>query len=363
MSEAVAAPSPANGMTGPSPSQPTITSLPPIPRKAEGKVDPGPNTAPGQPVRGADGKFAATKPEPEKKPAPAVDDDPEFDLGDGTKMKRSQLKSELGRARSSSKMLTEARREKEEAAKIRAEAESKRTKYADNLDALFEEAGITDPEERARRVSKYLHEKFIAPESMTAEQRALAERDAKIAGYEAEKKQAAETAQKAEYEKVSAAEDKRLRSQISAALKAGSIPQSPLAVKRIAERIAAFEETYAKDPNPPDVSIEEVARLVRDETASDTADILLKSSMDDLAALWGQEKFAGIVTRLVTEKGVDGLRRAIGHEPFKAIAKMFAEYGTSLLKGVQAQPQRVPVQSAPKPEQYMTPQEFAMRRK
>jgi hypothetical protein len=361
MSEAAATPAPSNGMNGPSPSQPTITSLPPVP-KPRLAVDPGPNTNPGQPQRGPDGKFAPTKPveakpEAEKKPAPAVDDDPEIDLGD-MKLKRSQLKSELGRARSASKLLTEAKREKEEAAKLKAEQDSRKAKYLEDFDAFFEDAGITDRDERARIVSKYLHQKFIAPEQMTAEQKAIAERDARIAAFEAKEKAETEAKQKAEMEQVSQAEEKKLRQQIGSILKAGNIPARPLAVKRVAERIASYEEQGL------DVPVEDAARLVRDEMAADTADLLSSASLDDLHALWGQEKFSGIVTRLITEKGVDGLRKAMGHEGFKKVALMFAEYGKSLLSPqAQQMAPRQAAQPAPKPAEYLTPAEFMNRRK
>src|SRR5690348_10524468 len=105
----------------------------PAPSASPSPAAPQPSAQPG---RGPDGKFTSQRPADPK--PPAQDDDPEIDLGD-LKLRRSQLKSELGRARSASKLLTEAKREKEEAARLKSEQESRRKAYLDNFDAFFED--------------------------------------------------------------------------------------------------------------------------------------------------------------------------------------------------------------------------------
>lgn len=283
----------------------------------------------GQPGRGPDGKFTshASKP-PEAKPA---EDDPEYDLGDGVRLRRSALKSELGRARSSSKLLTEARKEKEEAARLRSEYEAKRTRYVDDLDAFFEDAGISDPDERARRVSKYIHEKFVKPESMTAEQRRIAELEGELQKRQQAEKAQAEEKKKAEVAQLEKAEGERLRKQVAEMIKSGGLPMSAAAVKRVAERIATYEERGIElDPA-------QAAKLVRDELASDTSEILASAPVEELRELWGPEKF-------------------------KVIASKFIQWGLSQVRGPGLQQRVAAPSQPPKQPQYISPADYERMR-
>ncbi len=277
-------------------------------------------------VRGEDGKFksasgAAATPE---------DDDPEIDFGD-VKLKRSAAKREIERARSASKLLTEAEKRIKAAEAIEKTHAERRSKK--DLASIIEELGLTPEEERAF-LSERMYSKHIAPEQMSPEQRKVAELEAWKAQREASDKKTAEETAAKQKKALTDEESKRLHADLIAAAEAGKLPKSRRAIQRIMDKAVAFDSRGMELP------LEQLAALVRDEVAQDVVDFTNTTGLDERRSLMGPEKFR------------EEEKKWLAH--FNAKLK-----STTTSQPVRAPPQR-PSDGASKRETF-TPQEFLAR--
>lgn len=236
----------------------------------------GPQT-PGQP-RGQDGKFAPKAGEQH------VDDDPEIDLGD-VKLKKSQLKAELGRARSFSKQVTEVQKRAAQAEAIekahreRMEALKKDPK---NIAKLLREAGLDDNGVRAALMD-LTYSEVVEPEQLTAEQKRIRQLEAEAAERKARDDAEAEKTTKAEQEKADLEAQTALEQEIVAALEAGKVPNSKAAIRRISQKMAQLETRGIHLP------VDQVALLVKREIGSEMAEFLLATDIPGIIELAGKD--------------------------------------------------------------------------
>jgi colicin import membrane protein len=263
-----AAPAPTNGSTA-------VTTQPAAPAPTK-DVATGPQTTEG-PVRGPDGKFVP------RDGQPAVDEDPEIDFGD-MKLRRSQAKAELARARHASRLLTEAEKRARAADDAEKRHAERRAKAKEDISVLFEDLGLTPEQERAL-LSKHLYSKHIEPTQLTEEQRELRAAQAKLSQYEAEKQAAAEKARKEEAARLHNEEAAALEQEILEAAKAGRIPSARAAVRRIAAKLEQFESRGLSLP------LEQVAAVVREEVGRETGEWVQAASIEERRELWGEPTF------------------------------------------------------------------------
>jgi hypothetical protein len=302
-----AAPAPTNGSAA-------ATTQPAAPAPSR-DVATGPQTPP----RGADGKFA-----PRDEQAP-IDEDPEIDFGD-MKLRRSQAKAELARARHASRLLTEAEKRAKAADESEKRYAERRTRAKEDISVLFEDLGLTPEQERAL-LSKHLYSKHIEPTQLTEEQRELRAAQAKLSRYEAEKKAAGEKAQKEEAARLHNEEAAALEQEILEAAKAGRIPSARAAVRRIAAKLEQFESRGLSLP------LEQVAAVVREEVGRETGEWVQAASIEERRELWGEPTF-------------------------KAEEKKWRDYFLAKLKTPPPPPSRHVPQEPSGERQKLTPQEF-----
>ena len=297
MTTATAAPAgPATTTNGSAGAQTTATTAP-----VKTDAATGPQTsAVGQP-RGPDGKFQPK--DTEKSAQRPQDDDPEIDLGD-IKLRRSQLKSELGRARSASKLLTEAQKAKAEALRIQQELEQKKQRYRENIEEFFRDQGMTD-EEAARAASEYLYRKHIAPSQMTPEQLELQRLREQLKEKQTKEQQEAEERRQAELRQQQEQAAAEIRRDIASLIEQGAMPKSPMAVRLVAAKMHAAE---AKGLS---IDVATAWQSVQDEFRSDTAKYLENASIEDLQRDMPPEAFRALVKR-VTQWALSRVKQSPG---------------------------------------------------
>jgi hypothetical protein len=284
MTPAPAAPSNGNGSNAPQ------TSATPAPSK---DVAAGPQTS-ASGGRDDKGRFTQTKPpEPGAQSVAAVDDDPEFDLGDGTKLRRSALKRELGRARVSTKILSEAQKEKAEAKALRDAIEDAKSKR--DIDAIFTQWNLT-PEQEQELLSKRLYARHIEPQQLNEDQRKNRELEQRLKKYEDAEKQTEEKRAADEKTAQIKAEKEEIERQVWEYAEAGQIPGfdpsdktkpgSLLALKRFAERLAVYAASDIHDV-PPEL----VASKVQEDLSRDVLSFNDATSIEQRKDFYGPEKF------------------------------------------------------------------------
>ena len=299
-----------SGPVAPAPSAtPAPNGAAPAPARANGPQNPVPASGP---VRGPDGKFTSANPKP-----PEATDDPEIDLGD-VKLKRSQLKSELGRVRALQKQLPEWQKKLAEADAIRNSEEQRKARYKSDLSAVFEDAGLA-PEDAKRLASEYLLRHHIEPEQMSPEQKRLRELEGELQKRDAAEKAKQAEAEKAETQRLATEAKREVMREVASLIESGKLPKSPIAVKRVVERMMEYQQRDIQLP------AEEALRLVRDEVASDTASLLMDAEPEALREMWGDERFRPIVKKFIAY----GLAQA-----------------KSLNAGAQARPNVTPISAA-----------------
>lgn len=273
-------------------------------------------------MRGADGKFtSANQPH---------DDDPEFDLGDGLKLKRSALKSELGRSRNVNKLLSEAEKRAKRAEELERSHEERKKKYRDDPDALFADLGIDDEDERERWAAQWIYKKRIEPQQLTEDQRARRAAEEKLARYEAAEKEKATAAEKEKAQREATEYRENLRKELSAAIQSGKLPKSPSIIRRVAAEMARLEERGLG------VDMSTVIERVKEQTRSDMAEMASTASIEEL-------------------------RELMGKDAFKAHLRKVLDYAKSLGRPAQQSPSNVVTLAppAPKPAEFISPDKWA----
>lgn len=154
----------------------------------------------------------------------------------------------------------------EQGRKAKEEAEAKLSKYArlksekpeDILAVLVEETG--DEEKALERLEAILYEKRVKAAQMTPEQRAIAERDAKLAEYARKEQEAKQKAEQEVLDKQTQAELDRWSKTAMDTLQAGKIDPkiAPVVLSRMKPYIDAAIEMNA-DPAAPEVFADYIA--------------------------------------------------------------------------------------------------------
>lgn len=144
------------------------------------------------------------------------------------------VKMTLQEMRDSASMVKAANQRFDEAAQIRKQQEKFRGTVKSNpIQALLEE-GATDDEIRDH-FEKWYNEKYIEPESMSAEDRKIKEYEAKLKKYEENEKASKDRQEQEKQDKLTSQQRTHLQTQIIEALKSSKLPQgNPEIVKRIA---------------------------------------------------------------------------------------------------------------------------------
>lgn len=265
----------------------TGSSTPPAPTKDTATGTQKPAGGSSSVSRGPDGKFQSSTAAPaegEQTQTKPPDDDPEIDF-DGVKLKKSQAKRELERAKNSARILTEAeKRLKQAEALEKAEAERK-SKYKSDAKAFFAETGMT-PEEAKEWAANYLYQHEILPGQMTPEQRELNELKAKLAERDAKDKADAEKAETEKKKAINQEESKKLHAQIIAAAEAGKIPNTRRAIERIIDKSIRFDSRGMELP------LEDIAAIVRGDLVEDVTEVIDAMSLDEQREALGPERWA-----------------------------------------------------------------------
>ncbi len=281
---APAAPAPTNGSAG-------KTQAPSAPAPTKDVAN-GPQT----PGRSPDGKFASksAREAADGAPPPPVDDDPEYDYGD-FKLKKSSARAELMRARQMSRTLTEAQKERAEAQRLyqAQEARKAKVKESGDLSGLFEGMDLT-PEQEKEILGKYFYSKHVEPLQLTEEQLAARQTLQRAEAAEAKLKAIDEERTKSEQAAAQKQEAASLESEILEAAKAGRIPNSRAAIRRIAAKMEMLEASGIRLP------IEHIAAECRKEIGQDTAEFLETADLAEIKDLIGEKAFKPFLRKVGT---------------------------------------------------------------
>lgn len=122
-----------------------------------------------------------------------------------------------------------------EASKIRKEFEEKQSKYSkDPIQAFLDYTKTLPAEQRRKALEDFYMREYIEPETLSKEERAMREREAKISQWEKEQAERQEQEKKQHEEQLTAKERTFLQEQIIEAMEASGLPRTPAFVSRMA---------------------------------------------------------------------------------------------------------------------------------
>lgn len=270
-----AAPATTSGNGSSAPQAPVV-----VPPKADIATGPQAPTKP----RAPDGKFAKAEAAEPAAPAKLRIKDLELD--------EESAHAEIMRGRANGRVLTEAQKRLQRAEQLEQGHAKRLDSYKSDLSQLFKDAGLS-PEDAKRIASEYLYKNHIEPGTLTPEQTALREAQAKLQSYEAKEKEAAEARTKTEQETTYTEQAKEIEQVILGALKSGDVPSSRYAVARMASKMEAYERRGAQ------LSPEQVAGLVREDYGQEFGQMFGEASVDDIRALVGDKAFRPFVRKVL----------------------------------------------------------------
>ncbi len=189
-----------------------------------------------------------------------------------------------------------------EAAQIRKEHEAKKELYKTNrIQAFIDATEDMSPEDRRAVIEEFYAKQYIAKDEMTPQEIALADREEKIAKWEAEQKGLKARSDKEAEDKLVNTHRERIQQEIVETLEASGLPKS----KFIAARLAFYMQQNAR--NGYDAPKEMLIRQVKNERKSIVADMTDSSSAEQLIDLLGEN-----VVKKINKYYLDQLRAGRG---------------------------------------------------
>lgn len=176
-----------------------------------------------------------------------------------------------------------------EASRLRKEYEEKQTKYAKNpLDAFLDHAKTLPPEERRKLLEEYYMREYIEPETLSKEERALREREAKISQWEKEQAERADQEKRQQEEQLTTKEREFLQSQIIEAMESSGLPKTKFFVQRMAFYMRQNLINGWQAPLPL------IVKQVQNERQTMMSDLSSDASAEQLISLLGD----GIINKI-----------------------------------------------------------------
>ncbi len=221
----------------------------------------------------AESASSASPPDAEVQATPVVVDDPEYEIDNGLKLKRSELRDLHTRRkeldRGAYDKMQSAAKEKKEALAIRAEAQALSDSFSKDYKAAIRRSG-GDPMKVAEQIlTEELAEYQLSPAEKEA--RTLREENER---YKAEKAER----EKTEQEQKATAEvtrwEQALDRKFTSAIQATGLPKTARVVARMAEKAEAYWSSGVE------ASVEEIAAEVKSDLIAERRE-LIQSAKDD----------------------------------------------------------------------------------
>lgn len=251
------------------------------------------------------------------------------------KIKNAEFKSEdeawaeIERGRQANKLMAEANRRLAQSSKQEKDWEDLRSEVKTKRDAkkVIERLGLSK-EEAVEVFGRWLYNEEVVAREMSPEQRRIRELEAEVnktkEAREAEERKKAEEAREAAAQQ----EEVKLREEFTKALQAKRIPPTRLAIRRIANYMAAYAAQGVEVP------VDRAIDLV----------------MEDYNTEYGE---------MFDELDADGIKAKLGHERFMKLAKKISGWALKRAQPQQPQQEVVPKRTEKQEKSdKMTPQEF-----
>lgn len=223
--------------------------------------------------------------EPKVKETPKAPQRYKFGTGDGAiELDEAQALSEIQRGRQSGKLLTEAQKRLEASnAKDKTREMAKRAIKSGNVDKLAEALDMTH-EEAVEVMSKYLYEKEIKPKQMSPEQQKIAALEARLREVD-DLKAADEKGKKDEAFKLEVQQSiQKLKAELEPILNSKKIPNTRVALRRVATMMKSYEEAGVSIP------AERAVDMVMADYQTEFGELLDGAGPDQLEAFLGKER-------------------------------------------------------------------------
>lgn len=222
------------------------------------------------------------------------DDDPEFDLGDVGRLKRSELskiiKSRKDFERGAYMKMQEAAKARKEAEAIKAEAQRIKESFGSDLEAQLRAIGV-DPDEWAeKRLAQKLEEHRLTPEQREA--RAQKE---ELDRLRAEKAEMEKQQQQRQYDEQVSKYQQYYDQQFSDAIITSGLPKTATTLKRMAEKAELYWGSGLQVP------LDIIAAEVKDDIKTEKRELIKSLKDDDLLDFYDDDEREAIRKLLVKQ--------------------------------------------------------------
>lgn len=263
------------------------------------------NVASPAPVAAPSAPATPTGQDGQKDSKPNIPDPPKFKHKD-LELDAEQVYSEVKRARSAGKVITETQRRLEESNRRSQEFEAAKKRVRENPEEAFRMLGL-EGDEGLDVLGKLLYDKKIAPQKMTEEQRRIADLERKLAAQEKDKQSQDQARKQQMQENLQTETIKKVESEILAKIKDGGLPNHPGALHEIAGEWL----NYLKNG--------------------------VEISLDDAAAIYGAKERERINRVAESFKTPEDAEKYFGPETMKKLSRVFYQWGLKQMTQQQIQ--------------------------